>query len=366
MGLAVTLQRLAMGGLSLVSAPVLTRVAQLSPAVIDGKRLDPQLQAFAALQRKLFPIHRLPPTQARTLYRAGMKLFTVAPQTMAMVDDLTIPGESGPIRARLYVPPGLATPLPLTVYFHGGGFVLGDIEAYDSTCRYLADKARCAVLSVDYRLAPEYPMPAATMDAGAAWRFLVSHGEAMGFDTRRMAVAGDSAGGLLSAMVAIMARDAGITPPCHQLLIYPATDGRMNTRSAHLYSRGFILEKKLTDWFRRQCLGTLTDDDLAKLAPLNAERLDGLPPATVVLAGFDPLYDEGLAYAERLRLAGVPVEVQDNPDMLHGFLTFTGSIASTRVALDRAIGSLRRALWSGHAIGFGKVPPRSVLLPGSV
>jgi acetyl esterase len=366
MSLAVTLQRLAMGGISLVSAPVLTRVAQLSPAVIEGKRLDPQLQTFAALQRKLFPLHRLSASQGRALYRTAMKTFSVAPRRMAMVEDLTIPGETGPIAARLYVPPGLSTPLPLTVYFHGGGFVLGDVEGYDSTCRYFADKARCAVLSVDYRLAPEHPMPAATMDAGAVWRFLVTHGQAMGFDPARMAVGGDSAGGLLSAMVAIMARDAGITPPCHQLLIYPATDGRMNTRSAQLYAKGFILEKKLTDWFRAQCLGTLTDDDLARLAPLNAERLDGVAPATVVLAGFDPLYDEGMAFAQRLRTAGVPVEVQDHSHMLHGFVTFTGMIPSTRVALDQAIGALRRALWSGHAIGFGRPKRRSMLLPGSV
>ena len=364
MPLAMTLQHLAKTGLSSITGPLLAGAAAIAPAVIEGKRLNPQLQAFAALQRKLFPIHRMSVEQARGAYRMGMAAFALAPRPMALIEELVIPGELGAIRARLYVPRGLSTPLPLTVYFHGGGFVLGDLDGYDSTCRYIADKARCAVLSIDYRLAPEAPMPAAVIDAGAVWRFLVAHAAAMGIDPRRMAVAGDSAGGLLSAMVTHMARDADIQPPCHQLLIYPATDGRMNTRSAQLYAKGFILEKKLTDWFRKLCAGEMSDQDMARLTPINAERFDGLAPATVVVAGFDPLYDEGVGYVEKLRDAGVPVEVQDHPDMLHGFLTFTGAIPRTRAALDEGIHALRRALWAGQALGYGKGRARTILLPG--
>ncbi len=365
MSLAASLQRLALGGLSQVSAPVLTQVTNIRPAIIEGKRLHPQLQAFAAIQRKLFPVHRMPVEQSRGMYRMAMRNFAVAPRRMALIEELAIPGELGLVRARLFVPPGLSTPLPLTVYFHGGGFVLGDVAGYDSTCRHIADKARCAVLSVDYRLAPEHPMPAAVIDAGAVWRHLLAHGKAMGIDTKRMAVAGDSAGGLLSAMVAQMARDADVQAPCHQLLLYPATDGRMNTRSARLYAKGFILEKKLTDWFRAHTAGGLTDDELHHVMPINAARFDDLAPATVVVAGFDPLYDEGIAYADRLREAGVAVEVQDHADMLHGFLTFTGTVPRARQALDQAIDSLRRALWSGQAMA-APARPRAVLVPHSV
>lgn len=366
MSLGHNLQRLALGGLSQVSGPLVGGIAGLRPAVIDGKRLHPQLQAFATIQRKLFPIHRMPIEQSRGAYRLAMRNFAVAPRRMALIEELAIPGEMGLVRARLFVPPGLATPLPLTVYFHGGGFVLGDVAGYDSTCRYIADTARCAVLSVDYRLAPEHPMPAAVIDAGAVWRHLLAHGKAMGIDTRRMAVAGDSAGGLLSAMVAQMARDADVQAPCHQLLIYPATDGRMDSRSAKLYGKGFILEKKLTDWFRAHTAGGLSDAELHHVMPINASRFDGLAPATVVVAGFDPLYDEGVAYARKLRDAGVPVEVHDHPDMLHGFLTFTGTVSRTRQALDQAIRALRRGLGAGQALSAPAARPRAMLLPGGV
>ncbi|MCF4165299.1 alpha/beta hydrolase [Zavarzinia compransoris] len=365
MSLVFNIQRMVRNGIAGVSAPVLASVAALSPAIIDGKRLNPQLQTFAALQGRLFPMHRFQLRQARSLYRFAMKSFAVASRPMALVEELSIPGELGPIRARLFVPPGLTGPMPLTVYFHGGGFVLGDIDGYDSTCRHIAARARCAVLSVDYRLAPEHPMPAAVIDAGAVWRWLLDSAADLRVDPARMAVAGDSAGGLLSAMVCLMARDAGIQAPCHQLLIYPATDGRMNTRSAELYGRGFILEKQLTDWFRALAAGGLTDEEMARVMPIHADRFDDLPSATVVVAGFDPLYDEGVAYAGELREAGVRVELQDHPDMLHGFLTFTGSIPRARYALDQAAGSLRRALWVGHTLPRGRSRPRTMLLPES-
>lgn len=365
MSLVFNIQRFVRNGIAGISAPVLASVAALSPAIIDGKRLNPQLQAFAALQGRLFPLHRFQLRQARALARIAMKNFTVAPRPMALVVDLSIPGELGPIPARLYVPHGLTGPMPATVFFHGGGFVIGDVEGYDSTCRHIAARARCAVLSVDYRLAPEHPMPAAVIDAGAAWRWLIDAAPDLRIDPKRMAVAGDSAGGLLSAMVCLMARDAGIQAPCHQLLIYPATDGRMNTRSAQLYGRGFILEKQLTDWFRALTAGGLTDDEMARVMPIHADRFDDLPSATIVVAGFDPLYDEGVAYADELRDAGVRVELQDHPDMLHGFLTFTGSIPRARHALNQAAGSLRRALWPGHTMHRSRNRPRTMLLPES-
>ncbi|MDD3447389.1 MAG: alpha/beta hydrolase [Zavarzinia sp.] len=365
MSIVFSLGRIVRNGIASASAPLLHTIAAFSPAIIEGKRLNPQLQTFASFQRRFFPMHRLQLHQARSMYRFAMKSFAVASRPMALIEELSIPGELGPVRARLFVPPGLSTPMPLTVYFHGGGFVLGDVEGYDSTCRHIAARARCAVLSVDYRLAPEHPMPAAVIDAGAVWRWLIEEAPSIGVDPKRMAVAGDSAGGLLSAMVCLMARDADIQAPCHQLLIYPATDGRMNTRSAQLYSKGFILEKQLTDWFRALAAGGLTDEEMARVMPIHADRFDHLPPATIVLAGFDPLYDEGLAYGEALSGGGVHVELQDHPDMLHGFLTFTGTIPRARQALNQAAASLRRALWPGHTMHRHRARPRTVLLPES-
>lgn len=367
MSLAFNLQRIMRNSIAAMSAPLLTTMAAVSPAIIEGKRLNPQLQAFAAVQRRLFPLHRVQLQQARAAYRLAMKSFAVTSRPMAVVEDLSIPGELGPVKARLYVPRGLTAPMPLTVYFHGGGFVLGDVEGYDSTCRHIAARAKTAVLSVDYRLAPEHPMPAAVIDAGAVWRWLLETGPKIGIDPARMAVAGDSAGGLLSAMVCLMARDAGIQPPCHQLLIYPATDGRMNTRSAELYSRGFILEKQLTDWFRALAGGGLTDEELARVMPINADSFEGLPPATVVVAGFDPLYDEGIAYAGLLADAGVKVELQDHPDMLHGFVTFTGAIPRARQALNQAIDALHRGLApTAPARIARRGRPKTMLMPESM
>lgn len=367
MSLAFNLQRIMRNSIAAMSAPLLTTMAAVSPAIIEGKRLNPQLQAFAAVQRRLFPLHRVQLQQARAAYRLAMKSFAVTSRPMAVVEDLSIPGELGPVKARLYVPRGLTTPMPLTVYFHGGGFVLGDVEGYDSTCRHIAARAKTAVLSVDYRLAPEHPMPAAVIDAGAVWRWLLETGPKIGIDPTRMAVAGDSAGGLLSAMVCLMARDAAIQMPCHQLLIYPATDGRMNTRSAELYSRGFILEKQLTDWFRALAGGGLTDEELARVMPINADSFEGLPSATVVVAGFDPLYDEGVAYAGLLAEAGVTVELQDHPDMLHGFVTFTGAIPRARQALNQAIDALHRGLVPPAAPRIARRGrPKTMLMPESM
>ena len=262
---------------------------------------------------------------------------------VARTEDLTIPEASGDIPARLYVPEGTG-PLPIVVYFHGGGWVIGNIASHDGICRKLANASGCAVISVEYRLAPEHRFPVAPGDCYTAVCWVKEHGTDLGVDSSRMAVAGDSAGGNLSAVTAQLARDRGGPPIAFQLLIYPATDLTMSHPSVEENADGYLLTKADMLWFKGHYL---TDDADAKdplVSPLYASDLSGLPPALVLTAEYDPLRDEGEAYARALQQAGVQARASRYDGLIHGFFGLEAVIPAAAPAMDEAAAALRSAL----------------------
>ncbi len=313
--------------------------------------LDPQVQALlaeaAASGRP--PYERMSPAEAR---RAFLELKDLAgpPEPVARVEHRTIPGPGGEIPVRVYRPDG-RPPFPGLVYYHGGGWVIGDLDTHDSPVRALVHRARCVAVSVGYRLAPEHKFPAAVEDAFAAFRWTAAHADSLGIDPTRIAVAGDSAGGNLAAVVPLMARDepapaeAGGGPaPAFQLLIYPVIDHDFTTASYRQNATGYQLTRRTMQWFWEQYLGTPEDGRDPHASPLRAEDLHGLPPAFVITAEFDPLRDEGEAYARRLREAGVPAVVRRYDGLIHGFFRMAGVLDAGRRAIEEAAAALRQAL----------------------
>ncbi|MET0558117.1 MAG: alpha/beta hydrolase [Solirubrobacterales bacterium] len=268
------------------------------------------------------------------------------PIPMARVEAVEIPGPAGPLAARLYAPrgiPGGVTP-PLLVYFHGGGWVIGDLDTHDGTCRFLAAMAGVAVLSVDYRLAPEHPFPGPVEDAWAAFAWAAANAAALGADPERIAVGGDSAGGNLSAVVSLLAREGGGATPAMQLLIYPVTDSAETPRSRQLFAEGFFLTRSDMEQFESAYLPEGIDKDDPRISILKAPDLRNLPPAYVTTAGFDPLRDEGEAYALRMREAGVKVALRRHPGLVHTFANLTAVSRTSRAAMHEAAGALRMGL----------------------
>jgi acetyl esterase len=259
---------------------------------------------------------------------------------LAETRDLVIPGPGGDIPARLYRPADAAT--GLVVYFHGGGWTIGSVEGSDATSRWFADTAGVAILSVDYRLAPEHPFPAAVDDCWTATEWAAGHSGELEVDALRVAVAGDSAGGTLAAVVSIMARDAGWPDVRMQALVYPAVDARCHFPSYEENARGYFLTKDDMHWFYEQYgVGTVVGADDWRVSPLLAPTHVGLPPAVIVTAGLDPLRDEGAAYANLLRDAGVHVTYLHYDDMIHGFFNMRGQLDAAADA-QREVGALIR------------------------
>jgi acetyl esterase len=267
-------------------------------------------------------------------------------EPVAAVEDRRIPGPAGEIPVRIYR--GVErTPLPVLTYYHGGGFVIGSLDTHDATCRALAREAECLVVSVGYRLAPEHPYPAAPEDCYAAARWIAEQGEELGADPRRIAVGGDSAGGNLDAVVALMARERGGPHLLHQLLIYPVTDCAFDTPSYRENAEGYLLTRDMMQWFWEQYLAHPEDAHAPFASPLRAKDLSGLPPATVITAEHDPLRDEGRAYAARLHEAGVAVEERLYEGMFHGFFGMRALIERAGDAMAQATGALLRSFQTG-------------------
>lgn len=256
------------------------------------------------------------------------------------VADFSIDGPNGPIATRLYVPSSGVRPYPVLIWFHGGGFILGDLEVADGTCRAIANRSGAAVLSVDYRLAPEHPLMASRDDCIAATRWVHQHGAERGLDPQRLAVGGDSAGGNLAAVVAQHCANHG-PQLTMQVLVYPATDLQTDYKD-HPCAEGFMLSNEVMAWIRAQVPEDLARPDV-RLSPAMAENLAGVAPALVITAGCDPLREDGLRYIERLREAGVPVASLHYPGQFHGFLTFDLILHGARDALDRIGMSLSEA-----------------------
>ena len=268
------------------------------------------------------------------------------PEPVDSIEDRTIPGPAGDIPVRLY---RSADPTgAILVWYHGGGWVIGDLETADPTARKLANRTGALVISVDYRLAPEHPYPAAVDDAWAVLQWVAEHGADLGADPGRLAVGGDSAGGNLAAIVSVLARDAGLGALRHQLLVYPATDLTLDHPSIDENGEGLFLTKTGMIWFTDHYLGPVSErGDLGKdpqASPLYTRNLDGVAPATVITGDYDPLRDEGRAYAAALTAAGVSVTEQQYPTMIHGFILMGGVTSITNEALDEASATVRSSL----------------------
>lgn len=287
------------------------------------------------------PLHTLSPNQARAAYIAGAGVLELPRQELPRVENLTVTTRDGyAMPVRLYAPrvQDAGAALPTLVYFHGGGFTVGSIGTHDGLCRQLCHLAQCAVVSVDYRLAPLHRFPTAVNDAWDALQCLLSCGTTLGLNTTRIAVGGDSAGGTLAAVCAIMARDARV-PMALQLLFYPGTAAHANTDSRRRFAKGFVLEDMHIAYFYNHYLPTAADCEDWRFAPLNGYTPNGEPadlvgvaPAWFGLAELDPLVDEGLAYADRLRLAGVPVDLEIYRGVVHEFIKMGRAIPEAKLA----------------------------------
>lgn len=306
--------------------------------------LDPQVRDL--LDRRAAagtpPLYRMSVAEARAADVAAIKAAGGAVEPVAAVEDAEIPGPAGPIPVRSYSPHGTG-PLPTLVYFFGGGWTLGSLETSDGVCRALTNAAGCRTIAVGYRLAPEHRFPAAVEDCYAAVRWLAHHGEALGADTSRLAVAGDSAGGNLAAVTALLTRDRGGPPLSCQVLVYPNTD---HTPDPPAVPGGHDLpfDERSVRWYWDNYLAHQDDGASPLASPLRAPDLSGLPPALVVTAEYDPLRAEGTRYASRLRDAGVDVEHVDYAGMIHGFLTMLGELDASRHAVSRIAAYLRARL----------------------
>ncbi|GAA2803009.1 alpha/beta hydrolase [Crossiella cryophila] len=314
--------------------------------VIDGQELHPEVQSMLKLMSlaKENPLSAGSVAQARRGLRQTAAIIGGAALEVAEVRELSVPGPGGPIRTRVYLPAGLPSRAPALVFYHGGGWVVGDLETHDNLCRFLAVHAGVAVLSADYRLAPEHKFPAATEDALTVYRYALENADSLGLHPGQIAVGGDSAGGNLAAVTAQLAKAAGDPVPAFQLLIYPAVDFSVRRESRRLFGEGFVLTSDKMDWYQEQYLNS-TDEVLdPRASPLLTEDLSGLPPAYLVTAGFDPLRDEGEAYADKLIKAGVPVFLRRQRGLIHGFANVLGIGHTGRDAALEAAAALRMGL----------------------
>ncbi len=316
------------------------------PVVVDGRTLDSRTQWFLQLLARSGqrPLHMLGVSKSRSEFDMFMTVLGGQPAPVGEIVDRTIPGPAGRLRVRLYRPAGaVARLLPTILFFHGGGFVIGSLEGYDLPCRYFCARTGCAVVAVDYRLAPEHKFPAAIEDGVAAFRWLAAEGHNLGLDPARIVLGGESAGGTIAAVVAQETRG---TPevPCLQWLIYPATD-LVQERPSHVScGQGFLLTRPDMEWFRELYLDEIGQSADPRVSPLRATDLSGLPPALIFTAGFDPLRDEGRAYAERLTESGVKTIHREFDSLIHGFVGMRGALPAAARAMDDMVAGLRHEL----------------------
>ena len=310
--------------------------------------LHPQAEALLRLiaEKGIPPTHTLTVAQAREYYRVRRSVTQPAPPEVAEARDLKAPGPAGDIPLRLYRPAGSrpGDALPVLVYYHGGGWVIGDLETHDTLCRELANGAGCAVVAVDYRMGPEHRFPAAVDDAIAATRWVQANAASLGLDGKRLAVGGDSAGGNLAAVVSLAARDQGGPAIALQLLIYPATDQRHDvypSRAAN--GKGYLLEKSTMDWFHDHYIPDPKQDLDWRASPMLHADHRNLPPAFVLTAGYDPLRDEGVAYAQKLSENGNRATLVSFERQIHGFILMGKVIDEANTAVQLCAAQLRTA-----------------------
>jgi acetyl esterase len=313
-----------------INEPLLRRLAGAPLQNDDGAILDTHLRALITLESmaRRPPQELLPVSDARAQMISSVLMVEEPPPALYRVCDEKV---AGAIPVRIYTPRAASAPLPITVFFHGGGFCLGDLETHDVACRRLARDGDCIVVAVHYRLAPEHRFPAAADDAFAAFRWTVENAARLGGDPARVGVAGDSAGGNIATGVCLHARDEGGPLPIFQLLVYPALDFYRRGESHRRFANGYILSSSTIDWYSSNYAHRSDWDDM-RASPLLAKDLGRIAPAFVVTAGFDPLRDEGRAYATRLREAGVDVRSHEETTLTHGFFNMAGVIPRARLA----------------------------------
>jgi acetyl esterase len=340
-------------GMTAVRTPAAVAQTYLDMAhrrITSGRRLmDPKAQ----LVGELINLVRVPgyvptPAEARAQMAKMIALLESPPPPLPRKEDRSLPGPAGDLPVRIYGPRPLDddSVLPVLAYFHGGGFVQGDLDTHDAACAKLALWADCLVVAVHYRLAPEHRFPAGVEDCHCAFRWLAAHAGEIGGDPRRVAVGGDSAGGNLAAVVSQITAGQGAALPCAQVLIYPVVDNRHTAASYREFRDGFVIPHDRIAWYDAQYMGAPADADDPRCSPMRTTDLAGQPPALVITAGFDPLRDEGQAYAERLQAAGVPVAHTEYDGQIHGFITMSAAIPQADACLRQIADWLKRRFLS--------------------
>jgi acetyl esterase/lipase len=309
--------------------------------------LDPMMKAFldqmaAVPGPKMWEVE---PQDGRALFVAMMQLVGPKDVPVGKVQNLTMPGPAGEIALRNYTPVAAKSePLPTLVFFHGGGWVIGDLDTHDGLCRMFANEAGVRVIAVNYRLAPEAKFPAAVDDALAALAWIETNAASLGVDANSVAVGGDSAGGTLAAVVTQLTKQKGTPKIAFQILLFPVTDLSAETPSIREFAEGHFLERATLHWFRDNYLPADADRTDPRVSPLLAQDFSGLPPAYILVAGCDPLHDEGVAYAEKLKAAGVNVTLVDYPGLVHDFIYMQTILPQAPEAVKAAAAALKGAL----------------------
>ncbi|AKU24710.1 alpha/beta hydrolase [Massilia sp. NR 4-1] len=317
--------------------------------------LNPDLESFLELVQlgDSQPMHLQTPAAARASYDAATPMLDAPGAEAVATQDLSLPCPGGrQIGARLYSPPATEA-LPCLLFFHGGGFCIGGLDSHDALCRDLAERTPCKVLAVDYRLAPEHKFPAAFDDAFDAWNWLRRHAASHGIDGRRLAAGGDSAGGTLATALCIALKQAGEQQPALQVLIYPCTSSQQNSLSHQRHGSGYLLEAATLQWMFTNYLNHEDERNDWRFAPLAASDVSGLAPAHIVLAEYDPLLDEGVAYATKLRDAGVPATLKIYPGMVHDFARL-GNIVDDAAILRDDLARVLSGVFAGAAFLVGE------------
>jgi acetyl esterase/lipase len=308
--------------------------------------LDPVIQDLFQRMPELitYPTWEKSPSEARIAFKRMCRLANADTVPIGKTEDIKTEGGERSVPLRVYTPVAAGSAaLPAIVYYHGGGFVIGDLDCYDPLCRMLANESGCRVISVDYRLAPEHPFPAAVEDAFAALKWVEANATDLAIDPNRLAVAGDSAGGNLAAVISLLAADAKEPEIAFQLLIYPSIKLSRDF-AKRSFGTGYRLDDRAIQWFYSHYMPADADPMDVRLSPIAIRNASGLPPAYIVTAGFDPLRDEGIEYAEKLKTAGVPVALVDYPTMIHGFFSMQGWIPLSSEAITAAAKAVKAGL----------------------
>ena len=324
---------------------VLIRLSGGQPVTVRGRVLDPRIQFIAALAARQDPMAGLPPDQMRVVASETMAMLEGPMRPLAKIQHRKIPGPEIEIPVRIYTPEGAEkSGNPALVYFHQGGCVIGNPDWCETFCSMLADTAKAVVVSVDYRLAPEHKFPAAHDDAVAAYEWVVANADELGIDPVRVAVGGDSAGGNLSAGITLAMKDKGGQMPCFQLLIYPWVTVADKFPSHVDFGDSFPLNSELIEFFTINYVPEGTDPNDPRLSPLSAPDHSGLPPALIATAGFDPICDEGEAYAKKLEAAGVPVAYRCYEHLSHSYTAMSGTVPAAKLVLEQLATEVKAAL----------------------